>query len=75
MFEFIDTPNPNAKKIILNHNFEIAVYLNAEKISDDDVLKIYNHPNIENIFSGPGFLTLTKKPKASWDNIIKDLDT
>ena len=49
MFEFIDTPNPNAKKIILNHNYEIAVYLNTEIISDDNVLKIFNHPSIENI--------------------------
>ena len=75
MFEYIDTPNPNAKKIMLNHDFDIAIYLNEELIKDDSLINLFNHPSIENIFSGPGFLTLTKKPKASWDNIIKDLDT
>ena len=34
MFEFIDTPNPNAKKIMLEHSFEIAIYL------DKNLLKI-----------------------------------
>ena len=59
MFEFIDTPNPNAKKIMLDHEFDIAIYLNEELIKDDSLINLFNHPGVENIFSGPGFLTLT----------------
>ena len=29
--EFIDTPNPNSKKIIINHNYELAEYFIVEK--------------------------------------------
>ena len=25
--ELIDTPNPNAKKILVNHDYEIATYI------------------------------------------------
>ena len=34
--ELIDTPNPNAKKIIIEHQFGISEYLNSENINNDD---------------------------------------
>ena len=28
--DLIDTPNPNAKKILVEHDYEIAIYINKE---------------------------------------------
>ena len=28
--EFLDTPNPNAKKILVDHDFETSIYLNED---------------------------------------------
>ena len=61
MFEFIDTPNPNAKKIML--------------VKNSNLHDLFFHPGVENIFSGPGFLTVTKKDNFLWENIIQDLDS
>ena len=30
--ELIDTPNPNAKKILVEHDYEIATYINKDSI-------------------------------------------
>ena len=75
MFEFIDTPNPNAKKIILEHNFEVAIYLDEKLVENSNVYDLFFHRDVENIFSGPGFLTVTKKENSLWENIIQDLDS
>ena len=75
MFDFIDTPNPNAKKIILEHSFEIATYLDEKQAKDSNLNDLFFHPDVENIFSGPGFLTVTKKDNFLWENIIQDLDS
>tara|TARA_B100000035_G_C20549954_1_gene357763 strand:- start:155 stop:397 length:243 start_codon:yes stop_codon:yes gene_type:complete len=72
--EFIDTPNPNSKKIIINHNYELAKYLDIENGNHISFVKyLLNHKDIKNIFSGPNFLTVTKFEKANWEEIIKDL--
>ena len=75
IMELIDTPNPNAKKIILDHKFDTAIYLNEELIEDDNLINLFKHPGVENIFSGPKFLTVTKKQNYSWEIILQDLDT
>ena len=74
MFEFIDTPNPNAKKIVLEHRYELSTYLSNESITDKNLLCLLNLPGVKNIFSGPGFLTVTKEEATSWETIIQDLD-
>ena len=55
MFEFIDTPNPNAKKIMVEHNFEISIYLDAESIEDKNLKTLFNHHDVENILVVQGF--------------------
>jgi len=30
IMELIDTPNPNAKKILVEHDYEIATYINQD---------------------------------------------
>ena len=72
--ELIDTPNPNAKKILIDHEYEIAVYINQDS-SDVEGLakKLIEVDGVSSIFTGPGFLTLTKEEKADWDTINKDI--
>ena len=59
--EFIDRPNRNSKKIFINHNYELAEYLDIENGNHISFVKyLLNHKDIKNIFSGPNFLTVTK---------------
>tara|TARA_B100001057_G_scaffold409782_1_gene424604 strand:- start:228 stop:470 length:243 start_codon:yes stop_codon:yes gene_type:complete len=72
--ELIDTPNPNAKKILVDHSYEIAIYINKESKEIGGVAKLLIEVNgIDSVFTGPGFLTITKKGEADWGNINKDI--
>tara|TARA_B100001939_G_scaffold135588_1_gene117726 strand:+ start:1334 stop:1576 length:243 start_codon:yes stop_codon:yes gene_type:complete len=74
--EFLDTPNPNAKKILMEHNFDIAIYLNENHIIKDTQLsKLLDRSEISSIFTGPGFITVTKHADESWDPIMQDFAT
>jgi hypothetical protein len=76
MIDFKDTPNPNAKKIDIQHNYEISIYLDIKSVSGDKKLTtLIQNPGIKSIFTGPGFLTILKEDNADWIKIIKDLDT
>jgi hypothetical protein len=73
--DFLDTPNPNAKKIELNHNFEISKNITEEEVkSVPEILTQLNINRIENIFTGPGFITVMKNTNSNWENIIKDFN-
>ena len=37
--DLIDTPNPNAKKVLVEHEYEIAIYINKESQEVDGVAK------------------------------------
>jgi len=68
--QLIDTPNPNAKKLNYNHNFEIATYLNTENTNNNSLVKgLLQIDGVKSIFSGPGFITITKEEKADWNFI------
>ena len=71
--EFIDTPNPNAKKIVLEHSYETSVYLNRKGSYSPEINYLLSHEGVKNIFTGPDFLTISKNENYSWDDIIKDL--
>ena len=74
--EFLDTPNPNAKKILIEHSFDIAIYLNENHIIKDTQLsKLLDRSEISSIFTGPGFITVTKHADESWDSIMQDFAT
>ena len=73
--DLIDTPNPNAKKIIIQHKYEVAIYLDVNKKDQSD--KIWNLlevDGVEKIFTGPNFITITKSNAADWNNIKKDIN-
>ena len=73
--DLIDTPNPNAKKIIIQHKYEVAIYLDVNKKDQSD--KIWNLlevDGVEKIFTGPNFITITKSNAADWNTIKKDIN-
>ena len=68
--ELLDTPNPNAKKILIDSNFE-----NQQSLFTDELNKI---EGVSSVFFGPGFVTITKDGNVQWEmlnqNIINIFD-
>ena len=72
--ELIDTPNPNAKKILVDHDYEIATYINHDSHKIEGIAKKLIEINgVDSIFTGPGFLTLTREESADWEAINDDI--
>tara|TARA_B100000927_G_scaffold157686_1_gene127024 strand:- start:611 stop:901 length:291 start_codon:yes stop_codon:yes gene_type:complete len=72
--ELIDTPNPNAKKILIEHNYEIATYINKDSEDVDGVAQLLIEINgVDSVFMGPGFLTITRDENTDWDTISNDI--
>ena len=71
--EFIDTPNPNAKKIEVDHSYEVSIYLVEEGAYSPEINYLLSHDGVKSIFTGPNFLTISKNENSSWEGIIKDL--
>ena len=72
--ELIDTPNPNAKKVLVDHDYEIAIYINKENQEVGGIAKqLIEIDGVESIFTGPGFLTLTKAENGDWNIINSDI--
>jgi len=58
--ELIDTPNPNAKKVISDLSDELSKDLN-------------NIEGVSSVFFGPGFITITKEENTDWESINQDI--
>ena len=72
--ELIDTPNPNAKKILVDHKYEIATYIDKDSSNSAGLAKnLVEIKGVASIFTGPGFLTLTKEESADWETINTDI--
>ena len=70
----IDTPNPNAKKVLIEHDYEIATYIKKESENIIGVAKdLIEVEGILSIFTGPGFLTITKEESSDWNMINNDI--
>ena len=59
--ELIDTPNPNAKKILTDL---------SENIIAKDLEQVVG---VSSIFYGPGFITVSKENSHSWESITEDI--
>ena len=59
--ELIDTPNPNAKKI------EIEI------LESSLLAKISEINGVKSVFSGPGFITISKIEDIEWELITEDI--
>jgi len=72
--DLIDTPNPNAKKVLIEHDYEIAIYIKKESENIIGVAKdLIEIDGILSIFTGPGFLTITKDESLDWNMINNDI--
>ena len=61
------------RKLEVDHSYEIATNLSADREHSPEISYLINHPGVESIFTGPSFLTVSKKESVSWSDIIKDL--
>ena len=59
--ELIDTPNPNAKKLLFDQK------------SDDISESLKKVEGISSVFFGPGFITVTKEDNFDWREITEDI--
>ena len=59
--ELIDTPNPNAKKILIDQKSE-DISKTLEKVG-----------GISSVFVGPGFITITKEDNLDWKAITQNI--
>ena len=59
--ELIDTPNPNAKKILIDQK------------SEDISKTLEEVDGISSVFVGPGFLTITKEDNIDWKAITQNI--
>ena len=60
--ELIDTPNPNAKKIMTD--------LDKSLLLND----LNNIDGISSVFFGPGFITVSKLENAEWEIITQEIN-
>ena len=74
--QLIKTPNPNAKKIEIEHGLDVGTVIES---TSDENNKLCNQLisilGISSIFVGPGFLTLTKEENSDWNSINHDIVT
>ena len=67
--ELLDTPNPNAKKIVLDDNNN----LNDQSLESDITDDLYKINGVDSVFFGPGFITITKSEATDWESINQDI--
>ena len=74
--ELITTPNPNAKKIDLEHDLTVGTVINSSNDTDNTICNLLlSITGITSIFVGPGFITITKVESSDWDLINNDIAT
>ena len=59
--KLIDTPNPNAKKILFDQKNE-DISNSLKKVQ-----------GVSSVFFGPGFITITKEDNFEWEVITEDI--
>ena len=74
--EILDTPNPNAKKILIEHDLENSIYIDENTVTNiNEISILLSISGIDNIFTGPGFVTISKTSELAWDSIIEDINS
>ena len=63
--ELLDTPNPNAKKILIDSNVE-----NQQSLISNEINKV---EGVSSVFFGPGFVTITKDKNVQWEMISQNI--
>ena len=74
--QLITTPNPNAKKVEVEHGLDVGTVIKSTSDKNDTLCnQLISISGISTIFAGPGFLTLTKEENSNWDSINHDIVT
>ena len=74
--QLITTPNPNARKIEIEHGLEVGTVVKSTSDKNNALCnQLISISGISTIFAGPGFLTLTKEEDNDWDSINHDIVT
>ena len=74
--QLIKTPNPNAKKIQIEHGLVVGTVIKSTSDKNNTLCnQLISISGISTIFAGPGFLTLTKEEDNDWDSINHDIVT
>ena len=74
--QLITTPNPNAKKIQIEHGLEVGTVIKSTSNKNSTLCnQLISISGISTIFAGHGFLTLTKEENSDWDSINHDIVT
>ena len=72
--QLITTPNPNARKIEIEHGLEVGTVIKSTTDKNNTLCnQLISISGISTIFAGPGFLTLTKEEDSDWDSINDDI--
>tara|TARA_B100001057_G_scaffold441255_1_gene475734 strand:+ start:7133 stop:7357 length:225 start_codon:yes stop_codon:yes gene_type:complete len=66
--ELIDTPNPNAKKILIDKSFSNED--SKHRVLEENLKSL---KGISSVFFGPGFLTILKDEDIKWESITEDI--
>ena len=69
--ELIDTPNPNAKKVLAK-NISSSNFHN-ENTQFSISKQLQNIEGVKSTFFGPDFVTITKGENVSWETINEDI--
>ena len=67
--ELLDTPNPNAKKILLNEVDEKTIMRSESEITEN----LHKLNGVASVFFGPGFVTVIKNESTDWEEINQDI--
>jgi hypothetical protein len=68
--QLITTPNPNARKIEIEHGLDFGTVIKSTSDKNNALCnQLISISGISAIFVGPGFLTLTKEEDSDWDSI------
>ena len=69
--ELIDTPNPNAKKIVANE--KLLIQLRSDESKTLISKKLNDVTGVSTVFFGPDFLTISKDEDIEWDSITQNI--
>lgn len=71
------TPNPDSVKFVSDVNFiesGMCSFNNAQEASEHSLGKsLFALDGVVNVFILPQFVTITKKPSASWDALLQEI--
>lgn len=66
--DLIDTPNPNAKKVVIDLSS-----LGEKELGDKISSELSEIHGVSSVFLGPGFVTILKEENTEWDSINQDI--